>query len=113
MQSPCFSASRGPFLSIGCQRRNSAIWRIHNQRSPKGGDNSGSSIPPEVVISHCQVRRSIGIATLSVVPLAHLLLESSGFIGSKEWLSREFRRAFQRREGCIGPDALQVRWIVV
>ena len=96
-----------PLLRLRCQRRQSPVRRIDNQRCPSGADYRGSPVEPELVVVANDVRGLLDIERTDFSEPS--LFEFSGLRGCQKRFIRQLSGSFQRGQRAEVPDALQIR----
>ena len=94
------------------QRRDSSVARIDNERRSPGRDDGRPAIPPRGVVADGKVGLGVAVAAVRVVSFPHLLFIFRRFFLREEFFPRKLKRAFERRDWRVGPDALQIRLAV-
>ena len=102
---PGSAAGRCPRLSLGRQRRNSSVGRIHNQRRSLVVENLSSGVGP--------VRRMNRVGRDAIVrgfveTSCRSRLELIRLVRRQELAAGEILGSFERRDGLVVPHALQV-----
>ena len=98
-------------LRLRLQRRDLPIGRIDNQRSPPAAHDL-SAIAPKFVIGADDIGIGRPIAAIAVGLVNRFLGVLESFAFGKKLFGGEVRRALQRRNRHVGPNALQIRLLV-
>src|SRR5262245_1462808 len=95
------------------QGRKPAIGRIHDQRRALGPDNRISTVVPELVVGNDAARRVLQAAfrridEIAILATVFFAFKDRGFLTCQKRFVREGTGPFQRRDGAVIPNALEV-----
>src|SRR5436190_9330556 len=112
-RTPCYRCPGGRCLLRGRrQGRNPAVSRIHHDRRSPGRYDFGAPVVPKLVISSSHIGDGMPASAIPIVLRHDLLLILGRFLFGEVFFARELPRPFERSDGGVRPDSLEVRMAV-